>query len=628
MDGLISVIVPVYNVEKYLEKCIESILNQTYKNIEVILINDGSTDKSGEICEELVQRDIRVKVIHKKNEGLSSARNEGIEKAIGEYIAFLDSDDYIIPESYEYLYKLSQKYYADIVSANFKRIDENDFDVVEKIIEEDNKKIEVEEKKLKKENVLDILYGTEEHAYIQQVVVWNKLYKSHLFHNIRFPKGKLHEDEFTTFRIFSEAENIVMSTKIIHGYMQTKNSIMRSEIKDKRIKDNLEAYKNAIQFFKEKQLNSVMVKVIRRYLEMCIELSGKIKKENSSDKEEKLEYLKERFNEYYIYFANEVNQEVEKHDEYLEILKQAYRIQDIYLLWEVLYKKRLKEKSFKEKEEIVLEQMKAFPINVLTVEESIEKLIKTKKSLSRFGDGELDIINGKNIKFQKFDLELAEKLKKILREEKDNCLIGITDAINTFDNLTQESKTFWINNMYEYRETWFELLNRKIEYCSANLTRLYIRYQDKSNTEKNFELIKSLWKDRDIVIIEGGQTKLGVGNDLLYKCNSVKRIECPMENAFEKYQEIIETVKKIEKDKLILIALGPTATILAYELSELGYQAIDLGHLDIEYEWFKKGIMKREKIQGKYTNEVIDGNKIEVELLDQRYLQQIIKVIR
>ena len=129
-------------------------------------------------------------------------------------------------------------------------------------------------------------------------------------------------------------------------------------------------------------------------------------------------------------------------------------------------------------------------------------------------------------------------------------------------------------------------------------------------------------KDRDVIICEGEKTRMGVGNDLLDNWKSIKRIICPSENSFDKYDEILETLKKQPKDSLILIALGPTATVLVYEMSKEGYQALDLGHLDIEYEWCIRNATKREKIINKYTNEVIQGDEIQ-DVEDQSYKNQI-----
>lgn len=277
--------------------------------------------------------------------------------------------------------------------------------------------------------------------------------------------------------------------------------------------------------------------------------------------------------------------------------------------------------------EDLLKEMANSKIKILGIEASLDKIKNEKKSICRFGDGELDIILGGKIGFQEQNNKLASMLEDILKEKQDFCLIGVPDAINNFDNITEESEEFWTKNMLRVRDKWLEYLSEDMVYCTANITRLYIRYKDKSDCGKHFEALKDIWKDRDVVICEGEQTRAGVGNDILDGCKSVKRIICPSENAFNKYDEIINRIKQEDKDVLILIALGPTATILAYNLAKEGYQALDVGHFDIEYEWYKRKVTKKEKIDNKYTNEVIGGNNAK-KVEDKKYLSQIVTVIK
>lgn len=285
------------------------------------------------------------------------------------------------------------------------------------------------------------------------------------------------------------------------------------------------------------------------------------------------------------------------------------------------------EKSLQEMKETLMQDIEKNKIKILDLEESLKKLVDTKKSIARFGDGELDLILGRPLKFQKLDAKLSERLGEILNSKQEKCLIGIPDAINNFENLTEESETFWIKNMCRTRETWLKFLRKDVEYCTANITRLYIRYKDKSKCGEYFDLLKRIWENRDIVICEGEKTRFGVGNDLLSKCKSVERIICPAENAFDKYDEILAEIKKVNKDKLLIIPLGPTATVLAYDLAQEGYQALDIGHCDIEYEWFNRNAKTKEKIENKYTNEVNNGNQVNDEFEDSEYKKQIIKKI-
>lgn len=285
------------------------------------------------------------------------------------------------------------------------------------------------------------------------------------------------------------------------------------------------------------------------------------------------------------------------------------------------------EKEILEKKEVLLEKMKSTKIKILNIEESISKLLNEKKSIARFGDGELDLILGRKLKFQDADELIAQRLSEVLRSKQDTCLIGIPDVLDRFENLTEESETFWIKNMERTRDTWLEHIDTDIEYCTANLTRLYIRHKDRSKCGVYFSMLKKIWEDKNIVICEGEKTRIGVGNDLLSGTKSIKRILCPAENAFSRYDEILESVRNESKDSLILLALGPTATVLAYDLSMEGYQALDLGHFDIEYEWFLMQAENRENIDHKYVNEVSGGNQAD-EVVDEEYQKQIIKIIK
>ena len=285
------------------------------------------------------------------------------------------------------------------------------------------------------------------------------------------------------------------------------------------------------------------------------------------------------------------------------------------------------EKSLQEMKKNLTQEMKNSEIKILDLEKSLKKLLETKKSISRFGDGELDLILGRPLKFQKLDKKLSERLEEILKSKNDKCLIGVPDAIVTFENLTEESEKFWIKNMYRTRNSWLKYLDKDTTYCTANITRLYIRYKDKSKCGEYFDLLKKIWENREVVICEGEKTRFGVGNDLLSKCKSVQRIICPAENAFDKYDEILETLRKQKQDKLFIIALGPTATVIAYDLSQEGYQALDIRHCDIEYEWFNRNVVEKEKIDNKYTNEVSDGNQVNDNFEDEEYKKQIITKI-
>lgn len=263
---------------------------------------------------------------------------------------------------------------------------------------------------------------------------------------------------------------------------------------------------------------------------------------------------------------------------------------------------------------------------VKSVDEAIDIIIKNKASISRFGDGEFNLLQGKSIKFQEYDKNLALKLKEVLNSNENNMLICMPDVFNGLKEYVPYSKRVWTALLARNRKAWCELLNMNKIYYNAFLSRPYVIYKNKSNCESKFNNLKRIWQDKELIIIEGEKSRLGVGNDLFDNSKNIQRIICPSTNAYEKYEEIISKVQKYSKEKLILIALGPTATILAYDLFKLGFQAIDIGHIDIEYEWFLKKAVGKIKILGKFTNEAIDGDEVE-EVIYKGYYDQIVERI-
>lgn len=207
-------------------------------------------------------------------------------------------------------------------------------------------------------------------------------------------------------------------------------------------------------------------------------------------------------------------------------------------------------------------------------------------------------------------------------------MIGIPRVFgkHDLDFRTSRSKQWWSTYLINYRRQWYKHLNFKNIYGSGFFTRNYIAVEDKSNSKEYFDNVKKIWNNREVILIEGKYSRLGVGNDLFDNVKSLKRILCPNENAFDKYCEILNEAKKQDKTKLILIALGPTATILAYDLHKLGYQTVDIGHIDIEYEWFLQGAKEKSKINNKYSYETNDLIKKD-NFKDEKYENEILSVI-
>lgn len=230
MESTVSVIVPVYNVEKYLRKCIDSIINQTYKDLEIILVNDGSTDCSGEICNEYKRLDNRVKVIHKENGGLSDARNIGLKHSTGSYIAFIDSDDYIADNMIESLYFRLLNDNSDIAICRFYHIFENGNEVPSK-----SKKTACF-----KDEVISKYTAFNRLNNVEYVIACNKIYKKKIFDSISYPKRKYNEDAFVIHKVYDKCERISVLSKQLYFYVKRNDSITNSRL-DKNTLDLAEA---------------------------------------------------------------------------------------------------------------------------------------------------------------------------------------------------------------------------------------------------------------------------------------------------------------------------------------------------------------------------------------------------
>lgn len=265
--------------------------------------------------------------------------------------------------------------------------------------------------------------------------------------------------------------------------------------------------------------------------------------------------------------------------------------------------------------------------DIATPEETIDKIVNDKVSISRFGDGEFDMIYGIGMNYQKYNAKLAKRLEEIVKSKNDGIIIGIPNVVNLdyCQKYTGFATEFWPQWMKKYKFKLLRLLDRNRKYYSAQITRFYLDYADKSQVGEYVKKLKKIWNQKDVVIIEGEQSRLGVGNDLFDNMKSIQRIICPSENAFEIYDKIYnEVLKIIDKDKLVLLALGPTATVLSYDLFKAGYQAIDIGHVDIEYEWFLRKATKKIKIESKYVTEVKEGRENIQEVKDEKYKNEII----
>lgn len=263
------------------------------------------------------------------------------------------------------------------------------------------------------------------------------------------------------------------------------------------------------------------------------------------------------------------------------------------------------------------------PIKVIGIDQTLDYVIKNKSSLVRFGDGEVNLMWGLPIPYQNHDLELANQLKHIVGLESDEKLVVcLPDAFDDRFVFTWWATPFWKEHMNVYMDFYKELCKGSW-YGSTFISRPYIDYEDKSKAKGQFEKLKSIWENRDILIVEGVTSRSGVGNDLFDKVKSVKRIICPSHNAYSRIEEIQEAVLQYAENRLILCMLGPTAKVLSYNLCQMGYQVLDVGHIDSEYEWMKMGAKTKVKFSHKHTAEHNFDQDIEF-IDDETYNSQIL----
>lgn len=254
--SIISIIIPIYNVEKYIHRCVDSVINQTYTNLEIILVDDGSPDNCGKICDEYAMKDNRIKVIHKENGGLSDARNHGIESATGEWLFFLDSDDWIHPQTIENLYDAAIKNDVSVSICNYSQT------------EEESPAVDISEKAelwIPKDLYLK--------HHVTSTIACAKLYRKDCFKSIRYPVGKLHEDEFVTYRILFAQEKIAFINQPYYAYFINDVGITKQKWTPSRVNaiDSLEEQRTFFKKLKDDELIVFIDKLFFLCLVCCHE---------------------------------------------------------------------------------------------------------------------------------------------------------------------------------------------------------------------------------------------------------------------------------------------------------------------------------------------------------------------
>lgn len=286
--------------------------------------------------------------------------------------------------------------------------------------------------------------------------------------------------------------------------------------------------------------------------------------------------------------------------------------------YEVFYEKRR-----------LLRLRAGYSLRIMRPEATIKYIEKHRCCIARYGDGEFDLIlKTRDLGFQTQSQEISDRLKFILTNKNKNLLLCVPRCLNTIEGCNRHSGTFWIEwGKNGHHEQIIRMIRaytgRNYLFGDSQITRPYIDWSTDERARRTFPMLKHLWEGRDILLVEGEQTRMGVGNDLFDDAKSVKRILAPAVDAFERRKEIQETILANYHGELILMALGPTATILAADFAGMEIQALDIGNVDIEYEWFLRGAKERVAIPGKFTNEAKDGRGFS-ECRDEKYLSQII----
>lgn len=261
----------------------------------------------------------------------------------------------------------------------------------------------------------------------------------------------------------------------------------------------------------------------------------------------------------------------------------------------------------------------------MTSEQTLRYIIDNNISISRYGDGELGIMRGQSIGFQDYDTALASRLREVAENPNDQVLVCIPGTMVTLDGLKQKPKEFWEGELGMKYFIWSDYFSNHRILGDSLISRYYIDWIDgTSHANMILPLWKQIWDNRDLLVVEGKSSRLGVGNKIFSNASSISRILCPEKNAFDKYQQILSAVKKYYTPGMIVFAaLGPTATVLSYDLAKEKIQTVDIGHIDIEYEWYRMHATEKIQIRSKATAEAGSPTNIG-EIDDSEYLSQIL----
>ena len=301
----------------------------------------------------------------------------------------------------------------------------------------------------------------------------------------------------------------------------------------------------------------------------------------------------------------------------------------LLFFWDLFYRIRV---FIKEKTHLILDYFysrRVRPIKVMTIEETVDRILESSCSVARFGDGEIKLTLNTPLAFQEANEKLCGELKKTLSSHEEELLVCVPDIFGR-DSLAQyndPAAKHWKKHLSFYRRAWYACLDPDKVYGNAFISRPYNNYRDKSGCASYFSHLKKVWDGRDVVIAEGAKSRLGMGNDLLDNAASVRRVLCPVAQCYDRADEIVAEIEKFDKSCLILLAIGPTASVIPMRLIGSGYRVIDIGNIDTEYEWFRMGSETKVPIKDKMVYEAGAGADVG-EATDEKYLSQIVTEIK
>lgn len=264
-------------------------------------------------------------------------------------------------------------------------------------------------------------------------------------------------------------------------------------------------------------------------------------------------------------------------------------------------------------------------MKVLNIDQTLDYVLAHHSSVARFGDGEVEIMHGHPIAYQEANEELAKRLRSLMKRKSDEHLVVcLSDVFENRERYNDYARYFWEKHLNDYHDFYQPIIELDQWYGSTFISRPYIDLVDKSLSAGYFTKLKQLWNQRDILIVEGKNSRSGVGNDLFDNAKSVQRIICPPNNAWRKVDQIEDAIRQAADQRLVLLMLGPTAKVIVEDLTDENVgQLIDIGHIDSEYEWFKMGATSKVKLSNKHTAEFNYDQDI-VLADDEQYQAQII----